>query len=325
MSHVIVPPSWRLAPGPVTPEAVWLDRRRFLAGLGAVAAAPLAAGPLAGCRVSTAKPAAIPTSYAYTLPPITRNPRYTDGGEVRPITDEAVAGAYNNFYEYGADKADVWRRVGTLRPRPWTLTVAGACNKPGTFDLDSLLARMPLEERVYRFRCVEAWSMVVPWTGFPLQALLDLVEPLGSAAFVRFVTLDDPLQMPGIAEQAWYPWPYYEGLTMAEASNELALLAVGCYGHPLPNQHGAPIRLLVPWKYGYKNIKSIVRIELLDHKPPTFWNDLAPEEYGFTGNVDPSRPHPRWSQASERMLPTGERFPTLPFNGYGEQVAALYR
>lgn len=324
MPHVIVPPIWRLSDALATPEPVWFDRRRFMLGLGAVGGAVVTTS-MAACRASSPEPAALPTSYAYTLPPVTRNPRYADVGDGRAITDEDVAGAYNNFYEFGADKAQVWKRVGTLRPRPWTITVSGACHKPGSFDIDTLLARMPLEERVYRFRCVEAWAMVVPWIGFPLRALLDLVEPLGSARFVRLLTLNDALQMPGIAEQAWYAWPYYEGLTMAEAVNELTLLAVGSYGHALPNQHGAPIRLLVPWKYGYKNIKSVVRIELLDRQPPTFWNDLAPDEYSFGGNVNPAKPHPRWSQATERMLPTGERFPTLPFNGYGEQVAALYR
>lgn len=325
MSHVLVPPAWQLPSSAVTPEAAWLDRRRFLRALGAGAVAMPLAASLPACALSRAQPAAIPTTYAWDLPPVARNPAYTDGGDVRPITEEAVAGAYNNFYEFGTDKAEVWRRGGSLRPRPWSVTLSGACHKPQVVDLDVLLSGMPLEERVYRFRCVEAWSMVVPWIGFPLKALLERAEPLGSAQFVRLVTLNDPLQLPGIAEQAWYPWPYYEALSMAEAMNELTLLAVGIYGHALPNQHGAPLRLVVPWKYGYKNIKSIVRIELLDRRPATFWNDLAPEEYDFAGNVDPTRPHPRWSQATERVIPTGERFPTLAFNGYAAQVAGLYR
>jgi len=328
MPHVLLPPAWRLPESAVTPASVWMSRRDLLRGLGATGtAAGLAAGSAlstlaSGCALSTPRPDAIPTSYAWTLPPVLRNPAYADVG--RPLTAEAAAASYNNFYEFTTKKDEVWRLAGSLRPRPWTLEVSGACNKPQVFDLETLLARMPLEERIYRFRCVEAWSMVVPWTGFPLRALLDAVEPRHDANYVRLYTLNDPTELPGIATQPWYPWPYYEALTIAEAVHELTLLAVGIYGHALPNQHGAPIRLVTPWKYGYKNIKSIVRIELVDRRPPTFWSDLAADEYDFDGNVRPDRPHPRWSQASEKVLPTGESIPTLPYNGYAEQVAGLY-
>ena len=183
---------------------------------------------------------------------------------------------------------------------------------------------MPLVERIYRFRCVEAWSMVVPWTGFPLKALIEAARPTSKARYVRLETLHDPAQFPGITLQPWYPWPYFEGLSMAEAMSELTLIAAGIYGHPLPNQHGAPLRLVTPWKYGYKSIKAIVKIELLRRRPRTFWSQLVPEEYDFYGNVRPDVPHPRWSQATERILPTGERIATRMYNGYAEQVAGLY-
>ena len=207
---------------------------------------------------------------------------------------------------------------------PWTIRVDGLCETPTTFGLEELL-QLPIEERVYRFRCVEAWSMVVPWVGFPLRTLLERVSPLFSARFVRLVTLDDASRYPGVRSQDWYPWPYFEGLSMAEALHDLTMLAVGIYGHPLPNQHGAPCRLVVPWKYGYKNIKAIVHIELVESVPATFWNQLVPDEYDFLGNVRPDIPHPRWSQAEEREVPTGRRVPTRPYNGYAAQVAGLYR
>lgn len=318
MANLILPPAWRLPESAVTPEDAWLGRRRFLQGLGVAGLSALAVG----CTAAAGDP--LPPTYAWDVPSVPRNPTYADPGPLRRITDERVAATYNNFYEFTTAKDKVWTLAGSLRPRPWTVEVGGRVHQPRTFDLDELLRTMPMEERVYRFRCVEAWSMVVPWIGFPLAKLLDAVEPMGDARFVRFVTLNDPRQMPGIRSQPWYPWPYFEALTMAEARNELAMLAVGIYGHALPNQHGAPIRLVTPWKYGFKNIKSVVKIELTTEQPPTFWNAISAEEYDFMGNVDPGVPHPRWSQATERVIPTGERIPTLKYNGYAEQVAGLY-
>lgn len=231
---------------------------------------------------------------------------------------------YNNFYEFGTDKEDPARNAGRLRTRPWTVRVEGLVSKPQTIDIDRLIRLAPLEERVYRMRCVEGWSMVIPWVGFPLNALLKMVEPLGKAKYVAFETLKDPRQMPG-QRSSVLQWPYVEGLRLDEAMHPLTLLAVGLYGRVLPNQNGAPIRLVVPWKYGFKSIKSIVRIRLVDRQPPTSWNISAPQEYGFYSNVNPTVDHPRWSQARERRI--GDWLPraTLPYNGYGAEVSQLYR
>ena len=243
-------------------------------------------------------------------------------------TDEAPtsyedATTYNNFYEFGLDKGDPARNAHTLKPRPWTVVIDGEVHKPQTVDLDALQSWFPLEDRVYRMRCVEAWSMVLPWLGFPLAGLLKRVEPTGKAKYVAFTTLNDPEQMPGVREPV-LDWPYVEGLRLDEALHPLTLLAVGLYGRVLPNQNGAPLRLVVPWKYGFKGIKSIVRITLTEHQPPTTWNEAAAHEYGFYANVNPEVDHPRWSQASERRIGELRRRPTLPFNGYAEQVAHLY-
>jgi sulfoxide reductase catalytic subunit YedY len=247
-----------------------------------------------------------------------------------PLTPREDVTTYNNFYEFGTDKADPSRRSGDFKPRPWTITVDGLVGKPQTFDVDKLIAELPIEERIYRMRCVEAWSMVIPWNGFPLKALLDKVEPLGSAKFVAFETVVRPEEMPG---QSGYfqpmPWPYIEGLRLDEAMHPLAILAVGLYGEALPNQNGAPIRLVVPWKYGFKGIKSIVRISLVEQQPPNSWNSLQASEYGFYANVNPEVDHPRWSQATERRIGQGGFFgsgrrPTLMFNGYADEVASLY-
>ncbi|RXR30365.1 protein-methionine-sulfoxide reductase catalytic subunit MsrP [Sphingobium fluviale] len=231
---------------------------------------------------------------------------------------------YNNFYEFGTGKEDPARNAGRLRTRPWTVRVEGLVSKPQTIDIDRLIRLAPLEERVYRMRCVEGWSMVIPWVGFPLNALLKMVEPLGKAKFVAFETLKDQRQMPG-QRSSVLQWPYVEGLRLDEAMHPLTLLAVGLYGRALPNQNGAPIRLVVPWKYGFKSIKSIVRIRLVDRQPPTSWNISAPQEYGFYSNVNPTVDHPRWSQARERRI--GDWLPraTLPYNGYGAEVSQLYR
>ena len=300
----------------MTPPSAWLSRRELVASLGL----GIAASRLLGCRPKTA----IPSDYDYALPAFQRAPAFPGGvPPASSITPEWAAASYNNFYEFGTEKERVWERALALRARPWTVEVSGLCHAPRTFDLDELLG-FDMEERVYRHRCVEAWAMVVPWVGFPLRSLLDAVQPMGDAGFVRFESLGDETQMPGIGEQPWYPWPYFEALRIDEATHPLAFVAAGIYGHPLPNQHGAPLRLVLPWKYGFKSLKSLVKIELVAEQPGTFWNELVAEEYSFLGNVRPDLPHPRWSQASERMIPSGERVPTRMFNGYAKDVAHLY-
>ena len=305
---------WELPESAATPEHVFRDRRRLIHGL---AAGPilLALGGVSGARPGHA--AADPSAALYPAP---RNPRYELD---RPLTLEEWATSYNNFYEFGSSK-DVQRAAQRLPVRPWTVTIDGMVEQPMTLAIDDLIARLPLEERLYRHRCVEAWSMAVPWTGFPVRALLDLARPLGSASYLRLETFQDPKVAPG-QKASWYPWPYVEGLTLAEAANELAFLVTGIYGKPLPAQNGAPLRLAVPWKYGFKSIKSIVRLTLTDERPTSFWEELQSSEYGFWANVNPAVPHPRWSQATERVLGSDERVPTLLFNGYGEFVADLYK
>ncbi|MCM5552229.1 protein-methionine-sulfoxide reductase catalytic subunit MsrP [Pleomorphomonas sp. NRK KF1] len=297
----------------ITPRSVYLRRREFM-GFMAGAGVMLGVG---GARAEA--PATVPLK---TVP----SPFKVD----EPLTPREDVTTYNNFYEFGTDKADPSRHSGDFKPRPWTITVDGLVGKPQTFDVDKLMAELPIEERIYRMRCVEAWSMVIPWNGFPLKALLDKVEPLGSAKYVAFETVVRPEEMPG---QSGYfqpmPWPYVEGLRLDEALHPLTILAVGLYGETLPNQNGAPIRLVVPWKYGFKGIKSIVRISLVETQPPNSWNSLQGSEYGFYANVNPEVDHPRWSQATERRI--GEsgffgsgRRPTLMFNGYADEVASLY-
>ncbi len=319
---------WGLPERQVTPEPALTSRRRWLkrVGLGAGALAAAGAGgglwwnfrPGSDDEVLSAGSAELPGAELY---PATLDPRFRSAG--RPLTEEAEAARYCNFYEFSGLKS-VWRHVGSFRPFPWSLEIAGLVARPRTYDVDDLIRAFPLEERIYRHRCVEAWAMVVPWTGFPLAKLLRQAEPLPAARYVRFVSFDRPNEASRMVDRSM-PWPYNEGLTLAEATNELTLLATGMYGHPLLKQHGAPVRLVVPWKYGFKCAKSIVRIELTDRQPATFWNTLAAHEYGFEANVEPQVPHPRWSQASERMLGTGERRPTLLLNGYGDWVGKLYR
>ena len=314
---------WDIAEREATPECAYLNRRRFL-----MASAATGAGLLLGCTGGRSRADQKAEEAAIRIPeapegiyPAERNPAYTVD---RPLTEEGVAATYNNFYEFSAVKDQVWRLVDRFRTRPWTVEVTGLVEKPGVFDVDDLVRRMPLEERLYRFRCVEAWAMTVPWTGFPLNALVKAVRPTSEARYVRMVTFLRPEEAVGQKRQQWYPWPYFEGLHMREAMNDLTLLVTGIYGHALPKQHGAPIRLIVPWKYGYKSIKSIVAIQFTRERPPTFWNRVAPDEYDFWSNVNPNVPHPRWSQRSERLIGTGERVPTQIYNGYGEYVAHLY-
>jgi sulfoxide reductase catalytic subunit YedY len=319
---------WEIPESEATPEEVYCNRRRFLRTAGALGLGLLGCQNLRGegkgpdpAKGLEKKIYPARRNLKYTLPRCTQAEKNLRDEDL--LTAEKNVTHYNNFYEFSGRKERVALLAKKLEPSPWKVEVTGRVSKPRTFDVDDLLRRMPLEERLYRFRCVEAWAMAVPWTGFPLAQLLDLVEPLSSAKYVRFVTFENAAWGPGFAETG-YPWPYHEGLTMAEARNELTLLVTGLYGKPLPNQNGAPIRLITPWKYGFKSIKSIVRIELLEKKPPTFWNTISPREYGFLANVDPKVPHPRWSQATERMIDTGERRPTLPYNGYAESVATLY-
>jgi methionine sulfoxide reductase catalytic subunit len=306
-------------PSDITAKAVFDQRRKLTVGVtaGVVGlAAGLDASPIgAQTRDSTkALASSKPSSAAFTT---------TESKT--PYKDVTT---YNNFYEFGVDKSDPSRNAGSLRTRPWTVSVEGEAAKPFTLGIDELLKLAPLEERVYRMRCVEGWSMVIPWIGFPLSALLKRADPTGNAKFVQFTTLADKMQMPGIASSV-LDWPYTEGLRIDEAMHPLTLACVGLYGEVLPNQNGAPIRLVVPWKYGFKSAKSIVKIRLTEKQPITSWNRSAPYEYGFYSNVNPDVDHPRWSQGSERRI--GEdgfiqrKRKTLPFNGYADQVASLYQ
>jgi len=308
--QVIRKKAWALPDSTATDETIYRSRRTLLKGLGA-GTMLLAGGAL------PARAAFDPTADLY---PVQRNLRYRLD---RPITDEKHATTYNNFFEFGSHKG-IAKEAQALKLRPWEVRIDGMVEKEMTVGFDDLIRRMPLEERVYRHRCVEAWSMAVPWSGFALKALVDFAKPLGSAKYLRVETQADPDTMPGLI-QTWYPWPYTEGLTLAEATNELAFIATGLYGKPIPKQSGAPLRLAVPWKYGFKSLKSIVRFHFTDERPVSFWETLIGKEYGFWANVSPKVDHPRWSQATERVLGTNERVPTLLFNGYGEFVADLYK
>jgi sulfoxide reductase catalytic subunit YedY len=294
----------------ITPEALYLNRRGFLRAAGLAGASALLAACGGGNQLaSTATPAQAAQAKA------------DEFGE--SLTDVGTVTSYNNYYEFTTGKQAVANLAEDFQTRPWTVEVGGLVHNPAVFAIDDLLAAFTQEERIYRLRCVEAWSMVIPWMGFELGRLLDQVEPMTSAAFVGFTTLLDPDQMPG-QRSLEYPWPYTEGLRLDEAMHDLTLLVTGLYGEPLLPQNGAPLRLVVPWKYGFKSIKSIVRIDLLEEPPATFWNTIAPQEYGFYANVNPEVDHPRWSQASEVRFDGGERRDTLMFNGYADQVAGLY-
>lgn len=291
----------------ITPRDVYLNRRQFMTGVAALAVAPAFAAPRSsghGPKLADVRPS-----------------RYSIKEEPTPFES---ATSYNNFYEFGTGKDDPAERAHTLRTRPWTVSVEGEVKRQKTFDIDDLMKLAPLEERVYRLRCVEGWSMVIPWVGFPLAELIKQVEPTGNAKFVEFISLHDPKQMPG-QRSAVLDWPYIEGLRIDEANHPLTLLAVGLYGEVLPNQNGAPIRLAVPWKYGFKSAKSIVKIRFVEKAPITSWMRAAPNEYGFFSNVNPNVSHPRWSQARERRIGEFFKRDTLMFNGYEEQVAGLYK
>jgi sulfoxide reductase catalytic subunit YedY len=309
--HVIRRRGWEIPEHQATPEHLFVSRRAFLAGgLAAAALSPAASAQ----RVSDLPD---PTRDLY---PVKRNENYALD---RPITDEKINTSYNNFYEFGTSK-NVVKAAQNLRLRPWTVKLDGMVEKPQEIDVDALIRGMPLEERLYRHRCVEAWSMAIPWSGFPFAKLVELARPLSSAKYVRMETFNDPSMAPGMRDPR-YPWPYVEGLTIEEATNELAFLVTGAYGKPVAKQMGAPLRLAVPWKYGFKSIKSIVRFNFTDQRPKGLWEALQPSEYGFWANVNPKVSHPRWSQADEEIIGRSERRSTLLFNGYGDYVAHLYK
>jgi len=296
----------------ITPEQVYLSRRKFMLGVGGLA---LSAAVLAACGD------AMPAADSGTATPA-GTPEPTPDLRQEITSFESIT-TYNNFYEFSTDKQAVAPLAANLRTRPWTVQVGGLVAKPTTFGIEDLLSKFTQEERLYRLRCVEAWSMVIPWQGFALRKLLEAVEPTAEAKYVRFETLLDPEQMPG-QKVGWYTWPYVEGLRLDEAMHDLTILATGLYGKTLLPQNGAPLRVVVPWKYGFKSIKSIVKIDLVAEQPTSLWMAAAPNEYGFYANVNPNVNHPRWSQASERRIGELSRRKTLPFNGYAEQVASLY-
>jgi methionine sulfoxide reductase catalytic subunit len=316
---------WELPERMATPEALVMNRRNMLKSAGVMAAA----GMLASCNKATEADYAGPggTTAAANEPdptaslyPVQRNTAFTVD---RAITPETIVASYNNYYEFGVEKDDPVRNAGRLPIRPWEISFEGMVENPFKTDIDTLIKMMPLEERLYRHRCVETWSFIAPWSGFPMKALIDYAKPTGNAKYVvmkSWLNMDvAPAQ-----NQIWVPWPYTEGLTIEEATNDLALLVTGAYGKPLPKQNGAPLRLVTPWKYGFKSTKGIQRFIFTDQRPKTYWMALGPDEYGFWANVNPAIPHPRWSQATEEILGTGERVPTRLYNGYGEHVASLY-
>jgi methionine sulfoxide reductase catalytic subunit len=302
----------------ITPESVYLDRRRFLGTLPAAAAAIVAAPSLAAGCTTDDDVAQSGDDTSEQQP----DPRFRpDPGDRLNSYDDITS--YNNFYEFGTDKADPKRNAHTLRPRPWSVAVNGHVARPAVYDLEDFVSPHTLIDRVYRLRCVEGWSMVIPWRGFQLRDLVERVAPTSRAAYIEFLTLKDERQMPG-QRSGVLDWPYVEGLRLDEAMNPLTLMVTGLYGRELPNQNGAPLRLIVPWKYGFKSIKSIVAMRFVERQPTTSWMRSAPREYGFYANVNPSVDHPRWSQKTERRLGELRRRDTLMFNGYGEQVASMY-
>ncbi|CAN5836423.1 protein-methionine-sulfoxide reductase catalytic subunit MsrP [soil metagenome] len=322
-------PDWQLPARQVTSETVFFNRRRFIRAAVGASVGMSGAIALNSCRrpLDEAAQSEFEKTLGRPLPNAATHPNFNElNGNVTP---QDFASRFNNFYEFGGTK-DIWEQAQALPTEDWKLTVSGLVNNPQTYDQDDLLKAFPLEERIYRFRCVEAWAMVVPWLGFPMQKLLAAVDPKPEAKFVRFESFFDPSVTPGPSFSfSNLPWPYQEGLRLDEMANELAFFAVGVYGQTLPKQHGAPIRMVVPWKYGFKGAKSIVNIEFVAEQPATYWNTLSPNEYGFEANVNPEVPHPRWSQATERLMGAGndwewKKQPTLLYNGYGSYVAQLY-
>lgn len=323
MPFIRIPQLWQSPERSITPESAFFNRRRFLkTTMGLSIGASLG---LTGCRSQVSAEEALTGTQPLKA---IANPGFVNAD--RPLTSELVAATYNNFYEFGGSK-HIWQNAQALPTDPWTVDVGGLVKNPRTYDRDQLLTQFPLEERIYRFRCVEAWAMVVPWLGFPMNALLKAAEPTSEAKFVRFTSYFDSqvTRGPGFPPNQFLPFPYTEGLRIEEMATDLAFFAVGIYGHTLPKQHGAPIRAVLPWKYGFKGAKSIVKIEFIATQPATYWNTINANEYKFESNVNPAVAHPRWSQAKERLISADDQFsweevPTAPYNGYGEYVADLY-
>ncbi len=321
MANIKIPKGWEIPENQATPESVYINRRKFIKDLGIAGAGAISLFSSTACAQDSKVEKQLKPFREQQL----EHKKNEAFSVTRPKTEEIIAATYNNYYEFSSGKTNIWRLVERFETRPWEIEISGLVENPMKIDIDDLIKQMPLEERIYRFRCVETWAMVVPWIGFPMKALLDKVQPKDKAKYVRMTTFMDP-DVAFQQNNGRLPWPYVEGLTLAEAMNELTLLVVGIYGHILPPQHGAPIRLIVPWKYGFKSIKSIVSIELTDKKPRNFWNVILPREYGFEANVNPNVPHPRWSQANEWLIPTRDvSYPTRIYNGYGEYVAHLYQ
>jgi len=330
MPIIRVPKSWEIPEGEVTAEAAFFNRRSFLKTLvGASLGASIL--PMVGCQQSSSSAENVDLAKTLDKPKLNGvklNPAFAKVD--RPITEQTLAGQYNNFYEFGSGKS-IWQAAQALPTDNWKVEVTGLVKNPRTYDLDDLQKKFPLQERIYRFRCVEAWSMVVPWIGFPMREIIAAVEPSSQAKFVKFISYYNPKVTSG---PLWtfgtkLPWPYTEGLRIEEMANDLAFFAVGVYGRLLPDQQGAILREVIPWKYGFKGAKSIVKIEFVEKQPATFWNTLVANEYDFEANVNPTKPHPRWSQATEKFISKGpglswEKKATLPYNGYGEYVASLY-
>jgi sulfoxide reductase catalytic subunit YedY len=312
--YVIRRRGWEIPESQATPEHVYFNRRAFIGGAATIAAAGALPGTALAQRVADLPD---PTADLY---PAKRSEKYALD---RELTPERVATNYNNFYEFGFTK-NIVAAAQKLPIRPWTVKLDGMVEKEMTVGVDDIIRKMPLEERLYRMRCVEAWSMAVPWSGFPMAKLVEMAKPMSSAKYVRMETFLNPSVAPS-QRMPQYPWPYVEGLTMAEATNELTFLVTGIYGKPAPKQHGAPLRIVMPWKYGFKSIKSIVRFTFTDKRPVSYWEEAQGSEYGFWANVNPKISHPRWSQATEEDIGTGQRRPTMLFNGYGEFVADLYK
>jgi sulfoxide reductase catalytic subunit YedY len=318
-----IPKGWQIPEREVTPEHVYLNRRKFLAGASAAVAGTASLIASGADGLSRDQPDRKEQS-GFRLLPLSA-PRNAEYEVDHPITAEEVATHFNNYYEFTETKTRVWKLAEEFDSRPWQIEIKGLVQKPRKIDVDDLIRLMSLEERVYRLRCVEAWTMFIPWIGFPLRKFVEWCAPLSKARYVRMVSFYRPAQAEGQRRASRYPWPYHEALTLAEATNELALLVVGMYGKILPNQSGAPLRLHVPWKYGFKSIKAITKFEFTGQQPATFWNATVPAEYDFLANVDPAKPHPRWSQAHEQLVETGEVVPTRLYNGYEKYVASLYR
>ena len=324
---MLIKPAVDIKSSEITSHSAYLNRRKFMQQSGIAMAAMGLASTVDGLETHEGK---APNFGPDWLKKQVSGATDTDFGKDEKLTPYRDVTSYNNFYEFGTGKDDPARNAGSLITDPWSVTIKGECEKQGTFNLEDILKSMPLEERIYRLRCVEAWSMVIPWIGFPLAELIKRLKPLSTAKYVEFTTLEAPKQMIGQRSRfSTIDWPYVEALRIDEAMNPLTLMAVGLYGEILPKQNGAPIRLVVPWKYGFKSIKSIVKIRFTEKPPINTWQAIAPREYGFYANVNPEVSHPRWSQAKERRLPSGlfsvNRIPTEMFNGYGEQVAHLYR